>query len=62
MCFWYYMKNHENMKGLGAKRSYFRDLMNAFVVVFYFAALLSFMILIATMAVDMNKYKYKQFG
>ncbi len=51
MCFQHYMKNHENMKGLGANQSYFRDLMSAGSVAFYLAALLSFMIATATIAV-----------
>ena len=38
MCFYHYMKNHENMKGLGVNQSYFRDLMSAGSVAFYLAA------------------------
>ena len=50
------------MKGLGAERSNFRDLMGAGAVDFYLAAWLSFIIATATIAVDFKKYERMQFG
>ena len=48
------------MKGLGAKRSYFRDLVNAGVVAVKMAADPFLKIAAARVAVDLNIYERKQ--